>query len=359
MDDIAPGLLEKIRKDFLESLGDAAPAEQTYKAAGDYAEQVGQALSQAFQRNLGSDSLPDRKMYWNIAERVVQPMLEDDYSLASDAAVAVQQALNEKAGIGIKAQRAPIDKDRVDGILNRLCAADQYDDVAWLLGEPVVNLSRSVVDNTLKANAEFQAKAGRNPRIIRKAEAKCCEWCSNLEGVYEYPDNVPDDIYRRHENCRCIVEYDPGDGRRQNVHTKQWTDPGERDKIEERKRVGLKNLDTFRPIEYQGKIAQLVKVDRTEVLNLAKSGAPHGNGGVYNDAVRKTKKELQKSIVSRTAQVERHADKISHPERYVPDWNEKSKNYQDGLLRKWEKDMQRNAKQATIELEVLKERFGQ
>lgn len=240
MDDIAPGLLEKIRKDFLESLGDAAPAEQTYKAAGDYAEQVRQALSQAFQRNLGSDSLPDGKMYWNIAERVVQPMLEDDYSLASDAAVAVQQALNEQAGVGIKAQRAPIDKDRVDGILNRLCAADQYDDVAWLLGEPVVNFSRSVVDNTLKANAEFQAKAGRNPRIIRKAEAKCCEWCSNLEGVYEYPDNVPDDIYRRHENCRCTVEYDPGDGTRQNVHTKKWTEPGEDAKMEARKVIGLR-----------------------------------------------------------------------------------------------------------------------
>lgn len=242
MDDIAPGLLERIQTDFQEILGDAVLKEQTYKAAGDYAEQVGQALAQAFRRNLGSDMLPDGKMYWNIAERVVQPMLEEDYGLASDAAVKVQQALNEKAGIGIKAQRAPIDDDRVKGILNKLCDADQYDDVSWLLEEPVVNFSRSVVDNTLKANAEFQARAGRKPRIIRTAEAKCCDWCADLEGVYEYPGDVPDDIYRRHECCRCTVEYDPGDGTRQNVHTKQWTEPEERDKIKERKEIGLKSV---------------------------------------------------------------------------------------------------------------------
>ena len=32
----------------------------------------------------------------------------------------------------------------------------------------------------------------------------------------------------------------PGDGRRQNVHTKKWTDPGQADKIERRKQVTRK-----------------------------------------------------------------------------------------------------------------------
>ena len=44
---------------------------------------------------------------------------------------------------------------------------------------------------------------------------------------------------RRHEYCRCTVEYAPGDGRRQNVHTKQWKTATERDKIEQRKLVGV------------------------------------------------------------------------------------------------------------------------
>ena len=163
--------------------------------------------------------LPDGKMYWDIADRVVRPLMEDDHEMVADAARQVQQALNEAAGIGLRAQTSPLDNDRIDGILNRISAADQYDDVAWILDEPVRLFSLAVVDDALKRNVEFQGKAGMKPRIIRRAERRCCEWCRNLEGTYDYPD-LPGDVYRRHNNCRCTVEYDPGDGSRQNVWTK-------------------------------------------------------------------------------------------------------------------------------------------
>ena len=75
--DIAPALLERIRADFLSLLGDEAPAADTYAAAADYAERVGAALAEAFRRNLTADILPDGKLYWNIADRVVRPLLEE------------------------------------------------------------------------------------------------------------------------------------------------------------------------------------------------------------------------------------------------------------------------------------------
>lgn len=71
--DIAPELLERIRKDFLELLGDSKVTQQTYVGAEEYAEQVGSALAEAFRRHLSSDVLPDGKMYWNIADRVIRP----------------------------------------------------------------------------------------------------------------------------------------------------------------------------------------------------------------------------------------------------------------------------------------------
>ena len=43
-----------------------------------------------------------------------------------------------------------------------------------------------------------------------------------------------------------MVEYEPGDDRKQNVRSKQWTDPGETAKIEERKRIGLQPSATGR-----------------------------------------------------------------------------------------------------------------
>lgn len=224
--DIAPMLLEQIQQDFLELLGEADFSGADYAAAEDYAEKVGAALAKAFRRNLTADILPDGRMYWNIADRVVCPMLEQDHALIADAAVTAQQKLNELAGLNLKAQRAVLDEDRVDGILQKVTATERYEDAAWVLDEPVRTFSRMTVDDTLKANVTFQGKAGRSPRVIRTAESGCCKWCSAQAGTYTYPD-VPQDVYRRHERCRCRVEYDPGSGRRQNVWDKQWTEDEE------------------------------------------------------------------------------------------------------------------------------------
>lgn len=257
-DDVAPALLDAIRRDFAENLGGRARAARllelirggkgTYVDAGDYAEEVGAALADAFGRNLSGAVLPDGRMYWNIADRVVRPLLEEDHALVADAAQTVQQALNEAAGIGIRPQAVPLDQDRVDGILNRISAAMQYDDVAWVLNEPIRTFSRSVVDDSLRRNVEFQGKSGLHPRVIRRAEAHCRRWCSNLAGTYTYP-NVPRDVYRRHQRCRCTVEYDPGSGRRQNVWTKAWTGGEESATIQERRTVGLETSRQFQSEE--------------------------------------------------------------------------------------------------------------
>ena len=221
MEDIAPKLLEAIRKDFLEILGDAKIQALTYMAAGDYAEEVGSALAEAFRRHLSADQLPDGRMFWNIADRVIRPMLEQDHKLVSAAAQEVQTALNKAAGLGLKAQAAALDQDRVDGILNRIVNSENFADIAWILDEPIKTFSRSVVDDTLQKNVEFQGRTGLRPKVIRRAESHCCKWCAALSGSYVYPD-VPKDVYRRHASCRCVVEYDPGSGRRQDVHSKRW-----------------------------------------------------------------------------------------------------------------------------------------
>lgn len=239
MQDVAPALLEALQKAFARHMGDTALQGMTYEAAGDYAEAVGQALADAFAEVLHGDALPDGRMYWNIADRVVRPLLEEDHRLAAAAAETVQNELNRAAGLGLKAQTVPPDTDRIKGILDRISAAERYDDVSWVLDEPVVNFSRHAVDETLQQNVAFQGGAGLTPKVIRRAVGGCCDWCTALAGTYRYPD-VPKDVYRRHANCRCIVEYDPGSGKRQNVHTKAW-----REEPEEKKRIqAIQSLST-------------------------------------------------------------------------------------------------------------------
>lgn len=123
-------------------------------------------------------------------------------------------------------------------------------------------------------------------------------------------------------------------------------------------RIPTRSTSGFSAAISDSEIQELVSIDRQNVLQAAKEGQAHRHGGVHRDAVKKSKKELQKSIVSRTEQVRLHADKIAHPEKYVESWNEMSPEAQTGLIRKWQKDMRRNAEQTEIELGVYEERFG-
>lgn len=117
-----------------------------------------------------------------------------------------------------------------------------------------------------------------------------------------------------------------------------------------------KNVAKSTVERYNNFIQNLANVNTAEVFEAAKNGGRHK--GVYNDAIKKKQSTLEKSIASHAAQVEEHADKLAHPEKYDTGWADKDERQREGLLRKWRKDLLRNAQQAEIEIEVWKEQFG-
>lgn len=246
--DIVPELLEKLQKEFQKAyessrkLGKLMQQIQngsaSYAEANDFAIETGELLAEVFRTNLSSDVLPDGRMYYNIAKRILEPMLEDNYHLAADVAVQVQQAMNSAAGIGLKAVYPEMNADRIRGIIDIVSGKESFDDIAYMLSEPVVNFTQSVVDDTVKANVDFQGKSGLKPRVVRRVAGNCCDWCAALAGTYTYPD-VPRDVYRRHKYCRCTVTFDQGSGKVQDIWSKKWRDPEEDDKIEKRKQTGI------------------------------------------------------------------------------------------------------------------------
>lgn len=252
MDDIAPELLEKIQRDFKKKfdsdgkLADLAKKLEagtaTHMQAYEYAGRVGSILTDAYKKHISVDSLPDGKLWYNIADRVITPTMKNNYDIIAKYVSDVQEKLNRAAGLHIKAVKPELNEDRIKGIVDKVSNSDNYKDVEWVLDTPIKTFSQSVVDDAIKANVEFHAKAGLQPKIVRKTSGNCCKWCSQMAGTYDYPD-VPKDVYRRHGNCNCVVEYDPGDGRRQNVHTKKWQTQEERDIIEARKVIGLSAED--------------------------------------------------------------------------------------------------------------------
>lgn len=234
-EDIVPDLLEMIEKEFgqqtlksekiKKALQLLQEGKATYLDANDFAIEVGEILASVFGKNITAEMLPDGKMYFNIAERILNPTLQNNYDLISGYTTDVQKQLNQQANIGLKTQVPELNQDRIDGLVNRITSEENFDAIKWILDDPVVNFCQSIVDDYIKANAEFQAKAGFSSKLRRRVSGHACDWCKSLAGIYDYYD-APDDIYRRHQRCRCTVEYNPKDGRGiQDSHSKVWTDP--------------------------------------------------------------------------------------------------------------------------------------
>ena len=192
----------------------------TWADAEEYAARLGELKSRALQSHITAAALPEGRMSRELAEEILTPALTENYRMALEAAAQVQEGLNEAAGIGMKAVRPGLNTDRIQGITERIGDSESFEDVAWLLGEPVVNFTQAVADETLEENVEAHVGAGLSPKIERIAEGNCCKWCAALEGEWDYADK-PRDVYRRHENCRCQVLYKPAKGRYTDVHTKK------------------------------------------------------------------------------------------------------------------------------------------
>lgn len=266
--DISPKLLESILKDFerrrAESQGLKGLLEKlkkktaTYKDADSYAVAVGDMLAKSYAENLSADILPNGKMYYNIANSVIRPTLELDHNIIVDYTAKVQKLLNEGAGLGLNAVVPEVDQNRIQGIIDRLAVAEDYDTISWILGEPVRNFSQNVVDESARLNFEYQSNTGLSPKIIRTAEAPGirsvkrgnktykyqvpCKWCAALAGTYDYKSvqRTGSDVYRRHEGCRCTVEYSPDGVKRQNVWDKTWIDDTV---LKMRQTIGLNNTE--------------------------------------------------------------------------------------------------------------------
>lgn len=226
VDDIVPKLLEDLKKEFLTKYKSNKKIPKLLETKNHanaylYAQEVGEILAEVFDSKLSASILPEGKMFFNIAERILNETLGNNHKLVTEYAVELQTALNKEAGIGLKPKTNKINQDRIDGLVNRLSTEDNFDEVKWILKDPVANFSRSVMDDFIMTNADFHAKAGLKPKITRYVNSEHCDWCDKLAGTYDYPvDRI---IYARHENCDCVVEYHPRDGRGiQNSYTKRW-----------------------------------------------------------------------------------------------------------------------------------------
>ena len=188
----------------------------------------------------------------------LSPLFEENYNLVNDVSEQIQKAIDKKAKVGLGSVRAEFQKERIQGLIDKMTADDIELEAAvkWLM-EPIVNNSEAFADDYIKANAEFRTEAGLKTKIVRRADPNCCKWCADLEGEYDY-DLAPDDIYRRHEFCRCTVTY-ISEKKSQNVWSKRTWQTAPQD-LEQRKEVGQTKMSA------KERISQVESAERDKVI---------------------------------------------------------------------------------------------
>lgn len=205
---------EDIKEPFLESLRNDKRAtalinkieagKGNYEMASEYAARVGDNLAKVLRKRAPLESIAE----WDIDD-LIPKSLGLDHSIVTYACENVQTAMNKDAGLGIRYQQPKFDSARAWGLVDELRDNPEFTNIEKSFYDQLANFSQNIVDEAIRDNAGVMARAGIRTMVIRTAESGACPWCDDVAGVYDYDEvRYPgDDVWRRHENCRCTISY--------------------------------------------------------------------------------------------------------------------------------------------------------
>lgn len=148
------------------------------------------------------------------SEETFVALVKASHEIITMTGEVAQRNLNNAAGIGLKPLTRKYPEQRVNELVGELAGLDG-DARKAELSRSVPTLMMGMVDDIVRYNMDFQAKAGLDPIIVRtwsgsypSHDTKHTDWCHDLAGTYEY-GKEPKNVYARHKGCRCKVEYFP------------------------------------------------------------------------------------------------------------------------------------------------------
>lgn len=206
-EDIKQAFIEEVDSDkkCIEYYKKIRSGDASYKTASQLAARIGECLGKVLKRHAPETSVYD----WDLND-LLPKSLGLDHRMVATACEQIQEQMNKDAGLGIKPKAPKFDFDRVQGMIKELeDYADNFEDIEKSFYDQLCNFSQNVVDESIRDNMQLMARAGIKTMVIRQAEFRACPWCREVAGTYEYADvkNTGNDVWRRHENCRCTIDY--------------------------------------------------------------------------------------------------------------------------------------------------------
>lgn len=290
MADIAPELYDEIKRIFDEkfaqaqllgnSLGDVMArinsGAASFQDADLFAVEVGSMMADAMKEVLILEDLPGGKLYRNIAQRTIGEGLKDTYGIVSNAAATIQEEINGRNNIGLKAVKPKLETDRVDKIVNRASNAKTQTALENNLTDAVPTFARQVVDDTQKANARLHDKAGLEVTVVREYDGvglhdgtDACEWCLSRADTWTYDKALSAGVFERHEGCGCIIEYTSKKGEK-TISTSKYSGWKGREHFIAKEQEVLDRQSLFNEVDKMATSNELSQWEKTIARNISK-----------------------------------------------------------------------------------------
>lgn len=235
--DIAPEIYDAIRADFEAGVrGDksiASKVKKIYAGKGtqndvaSIANRFGVHASNAMKRNLILDALPNKTLYWNIAEKTIKPAL----MMANDNIVGYARLMmgqvDRQTGLRIGILTGGNPEERIRQVMQKAVNSMTQEQLNNALTDPVITANRKFFDDFQKENARLRDEMGLTETVVRVYDGRGlhngkdpCQWCIDREGVWSYKDAVQNGVFERHPGCGCRIEFHTENDRR--IQT-DWT----------------------------------------------------------------------------------------------------------------------------------------
>lgn len=182
----------------------------TYKEAHEFAKELGRILAKVFGNQIDPNNIDDTALY------IIDNMIRQNVKLTNAVCEGVQDTINNLSGVGIKpvAPNPSQTSKRIERTVKGIAQAP-VEKAGNVLQSNAEMIGLAMVDEWVRTNADFQARAGLDPVIVRVWDGvtgthdtnhtdKCREWA----GVFNYRD-CPPSTFIRHKGCGCTVVYYP------------------------------------------------------------------------------------------------------------------------------------------------------
>lgn len=158
-------------------------------------------------------------------ESVCIQLLRNRYNDVNQVCELVMRSIDESAGIAMNPRHAAFPAERVQQLAHSLTDPTVPDEtIERRANTGAANVAVSFHDDFVDENAAFRSDAGYDCYITRVVGSSGCPWCSGMAGRYKY-DEKPEDMFRRHDNCTCIVTFEQGAFRQDVWSKRSWETP--------------------------------------------------------------------------------------------------------------------------------------